>query len=81
MTDTELVDFVEKHGVQVWPQRQRSQIGPGGDDKIRSVPGEILNWTAQFPTPRFLQITRSHWRDAVSDLIKVIEETSQQKLI
>ena len=74
MTDTELVDFVERHGVQVWPERMKSQRGPQGDQRVRRVPGEILGWTAQFPHPCFIQVSRTHWRHAVADLIEVYNQ-------
>lgn len=77
-TDTELVDFVEKNGVQVWPQRERERQGPGGNDKIRRIPGEIFCWTAQVVLP-FMQISRPKWREAVSDLKKAYEESKSSK--
>ncbi len=74
MSDRQLVEFVEKHGVQVWPQRQRGGYGPSTEQRVRRIPGEILNWTAQFaPTP-FIQCTASTWRRAVSAIKEAYEK-------
>ncbi len=70
MSDTELVDFVEKHGVQVWPMRGRADKF---SKNVRRTPGEILNWTAQYPQP-FVQMTRGTFRAAVTDLKEALKE-------
>lgn len=56
MTDTDILDFVEKHGIQIWPQR-KSRTGP------------VLNWYAQYPFP-FVQVARASCRAALADLIE-----------
>ncbi len=76
MSDTELIEFIEKHGVQVWPMRQRGRYGPSTEQRVRRVPGEIQGWTAQFaPTP-FIQCTDSTWRGSVTKLKQAYEKTT-----
>lgn len=54
MTDKQLVDFVEKHGIQIWPMRQVKH-------------GPVLQWWVQRVSP-FLQLARPKLRDALKAL-------------
>jgi hypothetical protein len=71
LSDTELIEFVEKHGVQVWPQRARADRF--NKAIVARTPGEILNWTAQYPRP-FVQMTRGTFRAAVTDLKEALKK-------
>lgn len=64
MTDTELVDFVDKRGIQVWPERKRTGTR------------EIFGWWAQSPHPVFMQIAKPTWRMAVEALRDAMKKHS-----
>lgn len=57
MSDKQLLDFVEKNGIQIWPVRQ-------------SKHGAVLNWWVQRVSP-FLQLARPKLREALEALAKV----------
>jgi len=65
-SDTELIAFVEQCGVQVWPCRASALKS----DKVTRTPGDIVEWWAQLPWPRFLQIRGTTWRNAVARLME-----------
>lgn len=59
MTDTELLDFVEKHGIQIWPVR-KSKHGP------------VIHWWVQNPAP-FFQTYGPTVRQALTQLKEKVE--------
>lgn len=61
MSDTELLDFVEKHGIQIWPAR-RSKHGP------------IVVWWVQNATPFIQTYDRSTLRGALHKLAASMRE-------
>jgi hypothetical protein len=69
-SDSQLIDFVEKVGVQVWPMRKSGKLG-------QRTPGDIANWTAQLPHPNFLQVTNTHWRTAVAALLEAYKRRAE----
>jgi len=65
MTDTELFDFVELRGIQIWPQR-KSKHGP------------IMCWWVQNPSP-FFQTSSPSLRVALQNLKKVADEVDSKQ--
>lgn len=63
-SDTELVNFVEKCGIQVWPVR-------GSRSKVTAALPEVVEWWAQMPHPNFYQIAGHSWRNAVARLMQI----------
>ncbi len=53
--DSELLDFMDDNGVQIWPERTR--------------PNKTMAWTAQLRSP-FMQISRPTLRMAVRELME-----------
>ena len=60
MTDTEMIDCVEKNGIQIWPTR-KSKHGP------------VLQWWVQNILP-FCQTARPRLRDALEALAQEIKD-------
>lgn len=59
MSDTELLDMVQKRGIQIWPQRKTAH-------------GPVINWYAQNVSP-FIQTYGSTVREALLKLKKAID--------
>jgi len=60
MTDTELLNFVESNGIQIWPVRKTKH-------------GPVMQWWVQNPSPWF-QMSATSLRVALERLKKKIEE-------
>jgi hypothetical protein len=65
MTDTELLDWVERDGIQIWPQR-KSKHGP------------VMQWWVQNVLP-WVQTYDKTLRGALHKLAEAVNSTSAEK--